>query len=391
MKTLVIEPISKALSGPSGRAPSPALPEGKVTANGRQLSNEYLDVRLTDDGSLSLRRRDSGREFAGLFGIETEPDLGDTYSFAPGQGRPVRSRARVTAQVLASGPLVAVLEARWEDLDASFRLHVELRSGEPFVRLSLTLENRGTDRRLRARFPTGLQGGGVIAGAAFGSERRGHAVPVRNSPAETPVTTAPAHRYVGAAGARGGLALLVPGHCEYEWMKGGDLLLTLLRSVGQLSRDDLFTRPGHAGWPTPTPEAQFIGADRVTFALAPLPSRDITTDRLHALWEAAFLPPSARWLRDPGKLRMPTASIELAGAGLVLSAVKPAEDGSGIVLRCWNAADETVQGAWKVAPIPSAAWLTRADEEGADPLAIEKGGAIPFTAAPGTLVTIRIT
>ena len=88
---------------------------------------------------------------------------------------------------------------------------------------------------------------------------------------------------------------------------------------------------------------------------------------------------------------MPTASIELAGAGLVLSAVKPAEDGNGIVLRCWNAADETVQGAWKVAPIPSAAWLTRADEEGADPLAIEKGGAIPFTAGPRTLVTIRIT
>ena len=55
-------------------------------------------------------------------------------------------------------------------------------------------------------------------------------------PLETPVRTAPAHRFVAAANGARGLAVLAPGFFEYEWTVRGDLVLTLLRAVGELSR-----------------------------------------------------------------------------------------------------------------------------------------------------------
>ncbi|HEU4829736.1 MAG TPA: glycoside hydrolase family 38 C-terminal domain-containing protein [Gemmatimonadales bacterium] len=368
----------------------PGTPVGKVVAAGRRLSNGVLEVDLAADGTVALRDLRTGSRLTRLLTIESEPDRGDTYSFAPGSGEVTTARARASSRMVAAGPFVGILEARWQDLDAAFRLHVELRSGEPIVRLSLEIDNRGTDRRLRARFPLGLRNLPSIAGAAFGAELRPAGAPGLQAPAEASVPTAPAHRYVAAAGPAAGLALLVPGHCEYEWQADGDLLLTLLRSTGQLSRNDLPTRPGHAGWPVATPEAQCLGRDRVTLALVPVLSAGATPGQLHELWESAFLPLSARWIRDAGPLRAPPVSLELEGRELILSAVKPAEDGAGIVLRCWNASEESVDGAWRVAPPPERAWLTRADEEGGEELEIGQDGVIPFTAGPRGIVTVRI-
>jgi hypothetical protein len=35
----------------------------------------------------------------------------------------------------------------------------------------------------------------------------------------------------------------------------GTILVTLLRAFGQMSREDMPERPGHAGWPTPSSRA----------------------------------------------------------------------------------------------------------------------------------------
>ena len=372
------------------RASRSRVPAGRAAVDGRRLANGIMEIDVASDGTLALHDLRTGARLDRLLAIESDRDEGDTYSFAPGAGGMRRSRARVRLRAHANGPLVGIVEGTWEDLEAAFRLRIELRSGEPFARIAIGVVNRGYDRRLRARFPVGLRNAPVIAGAAFGTERRAPGAPARDSAAEAPVPTAPAQRFVAVAGDSGGIALLVPGHCEYEWQPGGDLLLTLLRSVGQLSRADLSTRPGHAGWPTASPEAQCVGPDRVALALAPL-SAEPAPDQLEALWEDAFLPLSSRWIRDAGPLRVPPDSVELAGDGLVLSAVKPAEDGRGIVLRCWNAHDRPVEGAWTIVPAPDHAWRIPADEGPGDLLAVGRAGEIRFSAGARAMITIRIT
>src|SRR2546425_87365 len=240
--------------------------------------------------------------------------------------------------------LVAALEARQalRGGRVGVRFVAMLHADSPAVRCVLEIDNRATHHRLRARLPTGLKGRAAVAGAAFGTVAR-PPVLARSAdyPLETPARTAPAQRFVAAAEGRRGLALLAPGFFEYEWTPAGDLVLTLLRAAGELSRGDLPTRPGHAGWPTPTPLAQCPGPCRIELAVAPVSQADVEQgDMLAALWEDVFLPLRGFWLRDAAALAPAPAEVAARGTGLVVSSVKPAQAGSPVVLRCYNARSE---------------------------------------------------
>jgi mannosylglycerate hydrolase len=273
-------------------------------------------------------------------------------------------------------------------------LILALYAGSPILRCTIELENAAGDQRLRLRVPTGLAGSDAVAGGPFGPVRRAaHRKPTRPYPRETPVATAPAHRFVARAGGGGGLAILTPGFFEYEGDSAGDLVVTLLRCVGQLSREDLPTRPGHAGWPTATPGAQCIGRERLQLALAPVTAEEVAHGApLAALWEDAFLPPRAIWLRQATTLDLPAIDIRLEGEGLVFSALKPAAAGNGIVFRCYNATDSEVAGQVELGTPVAAAARVRADEREPRPIALDaERTSLRFTAGPHEIVTLLLT
>ncbi len=371
---------------------------GLEVSNDR-LSNRFVTVRVAGDGTLHLTDRGTGEEYGDLFRLEDQVDLGDSYTvFVPPNAELRRSATPVSRTVIASGPLVGTIEVRWTlavsggSVEAG--LLVELRADSPLVRLHLDLDNRADDHRLRARLAVGA-GEEAVAGAAFGFERRpAEAFNPVDYPAEAPVLTAPAHRYVVAGHGRRGLAVLAPGFFEYEWTPKRDLIVTLLRSVGELSRGDLPTRPGHAGWSTPIPAAQERGTHRIELALL-AGGDDLLDDpfRLEHAWEDAFLPIEGTFIRDFTGHDDATAaaSITLEGEGLVCSAVKPPETGEGIVLRCFNCTDQPVPGRWIVgAPIENAK-AVRADETTSDQLAITNQHEVEFVAPPRRMVTTLIT
>jgi alpha-mannosidase len=378
-------------------AKAPAEPGTTVRA--RTLINRDVEVTLESGGALALLDRRHGEWFFGLARLEDAADAGDAYSYCPSaQDRGGRAEGAIRVRRLAAGPLVASLEARYVVRAGrgavAARLVVTLHADSPVVRCALELDNQAHDHRLRAGFALGLAGASAVAGTAFGAVTRG---PVVASPAqyplETPVRTAPAHRFVAAADGTRGLAILVPGFCEYEWTPQGDCLVTLLRAVGQLSRDDLPTRPGHAAWPTPIPLAQCPGRSRVEFGLATVTAGDIERgDVVPSLWEDLFLPVRGFWLRDAAGLVPPRGGIALEGAGLVLSAVKPAHSGSALVLRCYNATDRAAAGAWRFGDAVRSAHRVRADERESTALVLEeRGRVVRFTAGPRELVTLLIT
>ncbi len=379
--------------------PATALPRGEgAQVRGRALENRFVEVALEPSGALTLLDRRSGERYAGLLKLEDAGDAGDTYTYCP----PVRdwvtrSRGPITVRRLAAGPLVAALEARWQVLrDVAARLVVQLYADSPLVRCTLEIDNRATYHRLRARVPLGSRFADVaaVAGAAFGAAARPAVIAdPADFPRETPARTAPAHRFVAAARASRGLALLAPGFFEYEWTPAGELIVTLLRCVGDLSRGDLPTRPGHAAWPTPTPDAQCLGHSRVDWALAPVSAGDVERgEAVPHLWEDAFLPLQGWWLRDAGMLTPAPADVTLEGTGLVLSAVKPAQAGSPMVLRCYNASGRKAAGAWRFGDGVKNAHRVRADERESVALVLEqRGNVVRFVAEPHELVTILVT
>ncbi len=381
-------------------APQPLPSAEGALVRGRTLLNRWVEVGLEGTGALTLHDRRTQQRYAGLLRLEGEGDAGDAYTLCPvAQGRRRSAGGPVTVRRLAPGPLVAALEMRLKmparrrgRVDA--RLVVTLHADSPVVRCVLEIDNQATDHRLRARLPTGLVSGVAVAGAAFGAVARGPVAAAPDDyPLETPVATAPAHRFVAAATEGRGLALLAPGFFEYEWTASGDMLLTLLRAVGQLSRDDLPTRPGHAAWPCATPFAQCLGPTRIELALAPVSALDIERgDVLPALWEDCFLPPRGFWLRDAVELDPAPIDIALEGAGLVASAVKPAQGGSAFVVRCYNATERKVTGAWRFGGGVRSAHRVRADERESTPLVLEgRGNVVRFVAEPHEIVTILIT
>jgi 2-O-(6-phospho-alpha-D-mannosyl)-D-glycerate hydrolase len=383
----VLEPVDRS------RAPQ----ESGVRAGARSLDNGLVALTVGRDGTVTLADRRTGLLYPALLGLESSGDVGDTYSYAPPpRDRVRRARGPASVRVLARGPLVATLEVRSTLACASgqvaARLLLTLHAHSTVLRCTAELDNRATDHRLRLRVPSGVPGVPAIAGGPFGPvTRQALVADAVRYPRETPVTTAPAQRYVAVASGDRGLALLAPGFFEYELAADGDLRMTLLRCVGQLSRADLSTRPGHAGWPTPTPEAQCPGADRLQLAVVPVGAADLQAgSALQELWEDVFLPPRALWLRQATSLRPPDLDVRLEGDGLVLSAVKPAAAG-GLVLRCYNARAEPVEGHWRLGWGATRAEVVRADERGARTLTLADGGrSIPFRAGPRAIVTVLV-
>ena len=381
--------------GPPAAAPS----EDTAQVQARSLVNRFVVATVDRAGSLQLYDRRTGGRWLDLLRIESEADAGDAYTFcAAARDRLVRSQGPVQVRRVAAGPLVVALEARWtlragggRRGKVGVRLLVSLHADSPVVRCVLDVDNAAQHHRLRARVPMG--GGSVepaLVGTQFGQELRPFVQPVRAPVSvEAPVATAPAHRFVAVTRAGNGLALLAPGFFEYEHTPSGDIVVTLLRAIGALSRGDLPVRPGHAAWPTPIPAAQCPGASRIELALAPLAPGDAVAP----LWESVFTPVRGLWIRDAmggGGLTPPRSGITLDGAGLVFSAMKPGEGATGdVVLRCYNPEDRPVAGAWRFGAPVRAAFRTRLDEREPVPLVLEDGGrVVRFSAGPHEIVTV---
>jgi hypothetical protein len=285
------------------RRPTPLEPEG-LEATRSTLANRFVSIRIAATGALELTDLRSGERYPGLGALEDEPDRGDLYTFSGGSGPRRLKLVSASQRRLAAGPFLGAVETRWSIAGAggtalTARQVVALHADSPLTRIRLEIHNGASNHRLRARYPVAVAGS-VLAGAPLGWVRREPALPARRSRGlEQLAPTAPAQRHVAAAQAGRGIAILAPGFFEYEWTPRGDLLVTLLRAIGELSRGDLPERPGHAAWPLATPDAEEHGFHRIDLAVAPLREEDLASpSRIVRLWEAAFLPVQAFWLRD---------------------------------------------------------------------------------------------
>lgn len=377
-----------------GAPPSTVATEA-AEVQGRSLVNRFVVVTIDRTGALMLYDRRSGGRWLDLLHLEDGGDAGDAYTYCPPvRDRVTRSEGPIRVRRRAAGPLVASIEARWS-MRAGKRGRVEvsltvlLQADSPAVRCILDIDNQATNHRLRARVPTGVTGAAAV-GVQFGLEaREPMPAPIGPSELEAPVATGPAHRFVALSHEQRGLAILAPGCLEYEQTPAGDLLVTVLRSIGVLSRDDLPARPGHAAWPMPIPAAQCPGVSRCELVLMPLVEGDV----LPALWENVFVPLRGLWIRDAVDLVVPSGGVTLEGAGLVFSALKPAHAGRGdeIIMRCFNPAAERRAGAWRLAEAARSASRTRLDERDAMPLVLEDGGrVVRFIAEPHETVTVMV-
>jgi alpha-mannosidase len=358
------------------------------------MSNGLVALRFDEFGAVTLDQ--DGRTLLDFLDWESRRDRGDLYT--PAIREPKLSPRLLNTKVIHRGPLRASLEQRWRLRDADGRIDVRLRfvldAGAPWVRVQVRGVNSARDHRLRLRFGTGVETGVTVADAAFGPvERESFQVSDEDARMEALVKTAPLHRYVSVFNARFGATLFSDGLTEYE-TDGDRIVVTLLRSVGELSRSDLAERPGHAGWPAPTPDAQCLGPFEAELALMLHgPRTDAMTDAIERASDDVLFPLTGETLRSA--LRVPPSSsqalpgIVLDGAGLAFSSAKESEDGEWLVLRCVNLFEQQVQGFWRIGAEVKEAQLARLDETPLSPLKAN-GDTIPFVAPSRAVVTVLV-
>jgi mannosylglycerate hydrolase len=246
--------------------------------------------------------------------------------------------------VISSGPLRAELAvARTYDWpvgvepDGSARTkevarvevttRVELRAGEPFARLRISFDNRCRDHRVRLHVPLAHAATGSVAEGQFAVVERG--LEVEGGYGETPIATYPARGFVEA----GGIAVLLEHVLEYEVVDGRELALTLLRSIGLISRNENSWRQDPAGPELAIPEAQLVGPRVVSFAV--FPHTDTwTADRVLRQMERYQHP----FLSAPGTgangAAQEQSGLELEGDGVVLSSLRRREGQLELTLAC---------------------------------------------------------
>ena len=320
----------------------------RVSMIGNDVTNGLLRLRFGASGGLAVTDLARSHTVRNVVALEDQHDAGDLYT-ASLRGRPRRVPFEGWRE-LHAGPLRVERVGRWVARDGTpIEIAVSLDAGAGFVRFRVRGDHRGRDRRLRLRIATGLRGATVVADATFGIMHRERIViPESDAAAETPPPTAPLHRYVSLYGAGGGATVVSDGLAEYEATPEGVVAVTLLRAVGALSRNDLPERPGHAGWPAPTPLAQSRGPFAARLALAfHGPRSPETLTLVESIADDALLPLRGTTLRSAIADYADTAGLELEGEGIAFSTFKPSEDGWWLVARCVNLTDVPRRATWR--------------------------------------------
>jgi alpha-mannosidase len=179
--------------------------------------------------------------------------------------------------------------------------------------------------------------------------------------------------------------VVAPGLAEAEWItraEGSAIALTLLRAVGHLSRHDLRSRPGPAGPGTDTPGAQCPG--RVEARLVLLPGLDPAGAR------DAELPLRAVPCGETPLVAADQPLLSLEPRELVLSSVKPAQAGPGLVVRVLNPTHEPFEATLRLGFAIARAEAVRLDESPTGDPVTRAGDTLRFAVPAHALRSVRI-
>jgi mannosylglycerate hydrolase len=314
------------------------------------LENAAWRVEQADDGSLQLTDRRGGRVIDHALELLSERDVGDSYNFSP-PAEPAATRAgrwwlqsarrsahaqemhlRIAMHLPASAQPLRPGRSRPTVL-CHGELRLRLLGDEPALHARLVWHNAAQDQRTRLVLPwCDDHATSTFSDTAFAlTERpvRLAQIPAEASRQEMPVVVQPSLSTVVA----GPLAVLHRALHEHEVMQLDGvqkLALTLVRSVGWLSRRDLRTRGVGAGPDLATPGAQCLGEQVAEFQLLALQS----TEPAHTA-----LPAAQQMRRPPLLLRGHSAhwagAVDIGNPVLMTSSVRRLEDGA-LELRLWN-------------------------------------------------------
>ncbi|HET9615477.1 MAG TPA: hypothetical protein VFP22_11755 [Candidatus Limnocylindrales bacterium] len=369
-----------------------------VSVTPERLTNGLVTIAIDRDGR--YRVSGGGVDLERVGQIVDGGDFGDTYNYGPpADDRLIGEPAAVVVAAVERGPVRGAVEivARYDwpigltadgqgrsavSAPVEITTRLELRVGEPFVRVSLAFANPARDHRVRFHVPLPSPADHSSAEGQFAVVDRG--LDAEAGHGEIPTPTFPAAGFVHAAG----VSVLLDHVTEYELVDGRELALTVLRSTGLISRNDNPAREDPAGPEVPVPDAQLVGPWRFRFAILPHVGG----------WESAAAVTNAEvdhlpFLTAPGRATGPNEpfaveGLSIDGRGVVLSALRRRDEELEVrlVAEMPTATAATIAGPW---PIREARDVDLLGRPGG-PLDVRDDGTLVLQLAAWEIRTVRL-
>jgi mannosylglycerate hydrolase len=315
--------------------------------DGCDIGNTHVCVKLEEGGTITLQVQ--GREYTGLMAVEDLADRGDSYdadiiadATPPELLRCKHRRLRHAngTQVLEVERLYRLARELTEERNARGTEQTAVRLFSDYIlypnsdelRVRVRLKNTAKDHRLRLLFPLGQDVASYAYATTFDVVAGRGDKPDDNNWLHPAPATFVHQGWISC----NGLSVVAPGLPEAEITDAGTLAITLVRSVGWLSRHDLHSRPGPAGPVIPVDEAQClhtIEAELVLFGGCDARKAQQCEIPLEAVFAAdqVLMPPDC-------------SMLHLHSEALLLSAFKPAETGQGCIVRLLNPTSSQATG-----------------------------------------------
>ncbi|MFX1565505.1 MAG: alpha-mannosidase [Promethearchaeota archaeon] len=296
--------------------------ELKVQQSGEiySIENPLIQLQIsTKTGTLNLHHKPTNKTYQNLLMFEDTGDVGDEYNFCPPhQDQRITNQDKIHSKVrlLEEGPVSITLEVQMQlkvpkmahktrrrrsSKTTTLTIHtlITVTSNSPRIDIQHTIQNRAKDHRLRVLFPTGIHTKTAWGDTPFHVTER----PLGPAPQEwdaqlypmmmeyyltsilkqpkvpgkamgwfeDSTTTHALQTFLDVTDDQQGLLITTRGLPEYEVLEDPHrtIALTLLRSIGWLSCDDLTTRRGHAGPPMVTNRAQCLGQYYANYSIIP--------------------------------------------------------------------------------------------------------------------------
>ncbi len=401
--------------------PAHDAPAGTVTVDDQGLSieNEMLSLSVTlEEGTLALFDKRTGRSFSGLNRYVDGGDRGDAFSFcAPQRDTVIDVPTNAPLHVIRLvGPVTQTLETfqiyrlpetLTEDQEARLPLAAQfvpvsvtttitITRSVPRIDIEATIVNSARDHRLRVHFPTGVIGQQALFDGHFEVVQRDIALPAAEDTvgwAEQPATEQPQRAFTTVLGSETGLTIAnrgLPEVAVLATVQGIEIALTLLRCIGWLSRETVPNRRDNAGPQIAIPEAQCQG--EYTFVYSIIPHSADPLPAWHEAW--AFETPLRVQITDvhPGRLPLTGSLVTTDNPRFVVSAIKAAAGGQGIIVRGYNLSHEAEHVTLHTdVPFEQAKRVTLDESTVIEEIRLRaKGHKISFEARPAEIVTVRL-
>ncbi|MEX0875075.1 MAG: glycosyl hydrolase-related protein [Actinomycetota bacterium] len=360
-----------------------------VDDEGRSVGANGFSVAAADDGTLTANI--GGKVYPGLFALENTGDRGDTYDYDPVDGPVTQTGVEFSREMHSSGiqhlrvtrtfSVPSLDDSRTERTGPPGELTVTYEArvapGVDRVDLHITVDNTAKDQRVRMLFPTGAPVDTFHASTTFDVAERSTAARDGSQWLHPAPSTFPHQGWVSA----NGLTVVAPGLGEGEVTADGVIAITLLRSVGWLSRMDLKTRPSHAGPALPTPAAQCLRTFEACVSL--LPGVDPSAARDAELGLLATAAGDAPLLQEEISL------VSIEPRQLLLTTLKPADHEDGFVLRMLNPTDDSHEAVVTFGFDLTSARFVRLDETPLDATNLSRDGrSVRFVVPPRALRSV---